>query len=840
MNSDLKLRVLLQLADKALGPLKNIRNESSATARALTETRERLKQLNRQQSAIDGALKQQQALRESSNRLRILQQNLASVSQTYGSTSAQAAKAQAAVDSGKAAWQKQAQQVARLRAELTRLGIGKIGEAQARLKGDIESATAAMKRQGAELARLAARDARLAEMRERHVMTMMHTGVAIGAGVAVREAGQAGVRGVLGASSAFSEHEQAMLGIARQVPGARAQTGELTDVYRKMEQQVRELSTVLPYTTVQIAEMTTAAARMEVPTDQLRNFVYLASAMATAFDAVPDEIAESMGKVAKNFKIPLTQIEGLADAINYLDDNAISKGGDIIDFLNRTSGVLSTVAMSGRDAAALGSTLLTLGERTETAGTAANAIIQKFAAATHGTKKMQQAMADAGISATALERGMQSDATGTLLEVIEKIRKLPKNQQVGVMVRLVGLEHSDTLAKLVDKPDELRRQLALAASTQAQGSMRREFSARTDTQDAQWQITKNQVFNIAAALGETLKPMLIELMSMVNRVLGSLGRWMQAHPALVAGIMKTALVVSAFVAALGAIIVPIATIVGGFFALRFGIQFATALMPQLATALSMLSAPLRWLGTGLSLLGRGVMFLGRALLLNPVGLAITAIVVAGYMLWRNWDGIVGGLKALWEDLSSFAARIWAALVAGWNRLTTWLTGLRDTWASFGADIIEGLVNGITGAAGRLWSAVTGIAQGAADRFKSLLGIKSPSRVFLEAGQNIGEGAARGIGSRMAAVRQAALGLASATAVALPAMAATPALDSRPPIRPAAPSSVVHEGGSVYQITIQAAPGMDPQDIARAVRAELDRRDAEKQARRRSALTDHAD
>jgi TP901 family phage tail tape measure protein len=87
--------------------------------------------------------------------------------------------------------------------------------------------------------------------------------------------------------------------------------------------------------------------------------------MATAFDAVPDEIAESMGKVAKNFRIPTNAIMGLADTINYLDDNAISKGDDIINVLNRTSGVVSGVAMSARDAAALASTLLTLGERTE-------------------------------------------------------------------------------------------------------------------------------------------------------------------------------------------------------------------------------------------------------------------------------------------------------------------------------------------------------------------------------------------------------------------------------------------------------------------------------------------
>ena len=221
---------------------------------------------------------------------------------------------------------------------------------------------------------------------------------------------------------------------------------------------MRELSESIPLATTEIAAMYTAAARMEVPTEHLREQVKLAAEMAIAFDAVPDEIAESMGKVAKNYQMPVTAIRGLADAINYLDDNAISKGSDIIDFLNRTSGVVSTVAMSAQQAAALGSTLLTLGERGETASTATNAIVQKLAAATKGTKKMRAALQEIGLAPEAVQKGMAADAIGTLTKVMDGIRAMPKDQRIGIMVELIGLEHSDTLAKLVDKPEELKQQ----------------------------------------------------------------------------------------------------------------------------------------------------------------------------------------------------------------------------------------------------------------------------------------------------------------------------------------------------------------------------------------------
>ena len=51
-----------------------------------------------------------------------------------------------------------------------------------------------------------------------------------------------------------------------------------------------------------------------------------------------------MGKIANLYKIPISNIEQLGDAINYLDDNAQSKGADIIDVLQRLGGVADKLA----------------------------------------------------------------------------------------------------------------------------------------------------------------------------------------------------------------------------------------------------------------------------------------------------------------------------------------------------------------------------------------------------------------------------------------------------------------------------------------------------------------
>ncbi|MDD0937092.1 phage tail tape measure protein, partial [Xylella fastidiosa subsp. multiplex] len=129
-----------------------------------------------------------------------------------------------------------------------------------------------------------------------------------------------------------------MLGVAKQVDGARDHTGKLTSVYYDMGNAIQQLARTIPIATNQLADMVTAGARMgiaegmnpEQARKTLIEFTRVSAMAATAFEMPAGELADNMGKIAGIFKIPISDIERLGDAINYLDDNAISKGGDII------------------------------------------------------------------------------------------------------------------------------------------------------------------------------------------------------------------------------------------------------------------------------------------------------------------------------------------------------------------------------------------------------------------------------------------------------------------------------------------------------------------------------
>ncbi|EDW4122618.1 phage tail tape measure protein, partial [Salmonella enterica subsp. enterica serovar Mbandaka] len=175
-------------------------------------------------------------------------------------------------------------------------------------------------------------------------------------------------------------------------------------------------------------------------------FASTAAKAATAFELPADELAEGLGKIAQLYKVPTRNIEQLGDALNYLDDNAMSKGGDIINVLQRMGGVADRLDF--RKAAALGSTFLSLGAAPEIAASASNAMVRELSIATMQSKRFFEGMNLLQLNPAEIEKQMTTDAMGTIQRVLEKVNNLPQDKRLSAMTMIFGKEFGDDAAKL--------------------------------------------------------------------------------------------------------------------------------------------------------------------------------------------------------------------------------------------------------------------------------------------------------------------------------------------------------------------------------------------------------
>ena len=111
--------------------------------------------------------------------------------------------------------------------------------------------------------------------------------------------------------------------------------------------------------------------------------------------------------------------------------------------------------------------------------------------------------------------------------------------------------------------------------------------------------------------------------------------------------------------------------------------------------------------------------------------------VAGFL-----SQVIGKLVTWVSDMGKKGTEAAKSL---FDNVVNGLAGLPSQVLSIGSNIVQGLWNGISGAADWLYGKVSSIASGVLNSMKSALGIHSPSRVFRdEVGKNIVLGLAEGI------------------------------------------------------------------------------------------------
>ncbi len=405
-----------------------------------------------------------------------------------------------------------------------------------------------------------------------------------GGGMRAVATGAAIATPVIGLVSSYATFENSMKGVAKQVNGLRENDGTRTAQFYEMQKAIKAASENLPMENgaVDYAALVEGGARMGVANGDdpwakqkadLLSFANTAAMASTAFELPANELSESLGKIAGLYKIPTQQIEGLGDVLNYLDDNAKSKGSDIIDVLQRIGG--DADKLDFRKAAAMASTFLTLGAAPEIAASSTHAMVRELSIATQQSDKFMDGLDAIGLSAEKIQKRMPTDAMGTILTVLEQVKKLPDYQQSSVLTQIFGKEFGGSAQKLANNLPELYRQLALVNGEASKGSMKRESDINLDSVDARWMTTKASLQNSFSSLGETLRGPVLEIMGYATRMIQRFRAWAEANPALVSALLKVAVAVGVAIAVLGALALAVASILLPMAAVRLSLSLLT-------------------------------------------------------------------------------------------------------------------------------------------------------------------------------------------------------------------------------------------------------------------------
>jgi len=885
MASPLILKLILAGAAKAAAELKPLDKQSRAAAAGLKQSRDALKMLNGQLGQIDGIRKYQAALTSQGNGLKVLRANLDSVTRTYGANSDQARALQAQVSKATAAYDKQRNALFQLRSAATSSGIKNLTADQSRLRSEVTSTNAAIAQQKARLETLAHLSARKAQAKETYGKTHAVVG-------SLAMAGAAGVGTAYGIRRAVNEplHQVREYDTTAQRIAALGMKPEDTKHAVDYAKRMKTFGTSTNDNLGLMLDATTAFAdvhhaEMVMPTlakmkfankamfgaekgednerkfmdmlrvIEMRNGLSSEQTFKDQADKVQRVITATGGRIGPeewlNFiKTGGIAAKGLSDSAMYYQLEALvsEMGGNRV----------GTATMSAYQNLYQGRTTKRAAQNIEALG-----LIGDPSKVKHDKAGQMSYLNPGALKGGDLFRTNQFEWMEKVLlpamaakgitgeqEIIDKIGSIFSNRTA-----------SNLFATMYQQREQIHKNARLNAG--ADGIQQLDAKAREIISGKEVD-TMARFHDAMFEAGKAILPTYTSLLNTAANALQGITRFAQENPVLASYIGKAVLWVGLLAAGFGALSLGAAALLGPFAIVRYGLGL-------FGVKAAVLSPVLTLVGRVIGGVASAVLWLGRALLMNPIGLAVTGIATAAFLIYRYWGPISGFFSDLWDRAKAAFSTFWqylggsmpaalatvGAAILNWSpiglfyrafaQVMEWFDiELPAKFTTFGAQVMQGLVNGITSGLGAVQDAISGAAESTLTWFKEKLGIRSPSRVFMEAGGFIVEGAAIGIDRSLPMLRAAALGLAGATTTALPAMAnqlplAPDSFDLRPPLTAApggrAGGSVVVQGDTI-NIHITAGPGTDAQALARAVRAELDKRDAEKRARVRGAFIDY--
>lgn len=467
----------------------------------------------------------------------------------------------------------------------------------------------------------------------------------------------------------------------------------------------------------------------------------------------------------------------------------------------------------------------------------------------------------------------------TPLEAIAEISNTALKGDLSKMSFLFGdMQAQSALRPLIQNIGEYRQireeALKAALAPPGQGAVDADFALRAQNASVQARGLMTNLSIMAMMAGERLLPIFGRLSEQALVLTERFSTWAAKNPGtldlivkMVVGLTALNLGLGAARIAFGATIGPLVQLYNGFKLLRD----SQLIMSGVARAGPMAARAFGILRTASLFLARGLVQAGLMMMANPIILVITAIVavvgLAAYLIYKNWNTIGPMLAQGWQAVVNFFTGAWAWLQGVFANLgNIVMTGLRLGWQAFlnftpqgwllrlvpqmltvGGQIMQGLIDGIGGKINAVRTMITGIAEKVAGWFRGVLGIKSPSRLFMGFGGYITDGLAIGIERTMRnpmnSARALAAGVAGAMAISPGAMAGEPL----PPIKTISqlgPPAARAGGGTVQvgniYITVQAAPGQSAPDIAAEVERVLRQHTDQLQARGRSKFTDDED
>ncbi|MEZ2634368.1 phage tail tape measure protein [Morganella morganii] len=679
MSRNLRLQVVLNAVDKLTRPFRSAQESNKRLAGAVRQSRDALKELNKQAGQIDGFRRTKQQLTETNQSYQAATQRIAALAREMSASgnptrqqSDALKRAQREAAQLKNKFGELQQSVQRQRTELQQSGIStnNLGQAQRRLNGDIARTTQQLQRQEQQLRRSAEQEKRMAAAKGSYQKTMDVRNKMAGTGAAAMATGGASLYASKKFLAPGYEFETGMSKVQ-----ALTRLDKNSDEYKALRGQARELGATTAFTANEVAQGQAFYAMAGFKPEQIQNAMKGTLSMSLAGDIDLATTADIGSNILTGFKLNSDEMNRVSDTLVATFTRSNTNLNMLGDTMKYVAPVASGLGVDLETAAVAAGKLGDAGIQGSMAGTSLRSILGRLA---EPPKQAADALEKLNIK-TRDAKGNLRGLPEILAELDKKTKKMGTAQRAGYFKHIAGEEAFSALSVLTEQAGKGELQKMIAEVKAAKGEAQKVADTMTDNLDGDiknlvsaWEDVGIQIF------GGVDSP-LRSISKSVTEIIGKVGEWTKRNPELTNTLTKIALALGVVLTIGGAITLMLAAMLGPVAMLKLSMS---VLGIKGAGAFGLLAKGIKFVS--LALFG-----MGKALLTNPIFLIGAVIAGIAYLIYKNWDSIAAFFKKLWADvvrifssawdsISAYYSSMWTnisnACSAAWNWITRIVTG----------------------------------------------------------------------------------------------------------------------------------------------------------------------
>lgn len=750
MARNLRLQVMLNAVDRVTGPLKRMRESTGKTGQAMRETRDQLKELQRQQSDVTSYRKANAAMRQNTRAMR----DARARNQQYTQALDQQREAHVGIKSGLTVARREYDRLAKelLQAKQpTDQLTASLERARVRLHGqqtEFDRSARAMKEYrnrtrnaGEEVKKLtqnhatqterirglktrldeagistdnlgrSSRELRTKEDRlnttlqeqKRHLaevadrqrrLTQARDRYQNGMGNVARAQGVG--MGMFGTGLAQGYAASRLLtpgiGWGEQMSTLQAvgRFGADDERYQALRQQSRDLGGSTAFSATEVGGGQEFLLRAGMSAEAIQSSMRDVLNLALANNTELARAADIASNIAGTFKIDM-EAEGAMARVGDILSGTASRANVSLEMLGETMKYLGgseDLDLTMEQAAAMAGLMGNIGIQGSMAGTAMRAMANRL---TKPAKEGRDAMEALGLQVADTSGNMRA-MPDILRDLNNATRDLGNVERRAMLSAIFGAEAGSGMTELVNGMSDGMLDELINALQHNAGENARMAEVMADNAGGDLKNLRSAWEEVGISITDTNDGPLRDLIQNITSITRGVGDWIKANPELTGTIAKLAAGLIALATVGGAVTMTMASILGPLLFTRFA-------MTTLGIKASGLGAALGWLAkTAIPWLLGAIKGIGIALLTTPIGwfvAGVVAIAGAAYLIYKNWEPIKAFFVGLWEQVKgAFSEGVGgvATLLLNWSPYGLIYNAFTSALERLGISVPEGFSN----------------------------------------------------------------------------------------------------------------------------------------------------